>query len=248
MTIPKKIHHVSLFYGNQNQQLREKCIQSWENNLPEYEIVEWNENSIDLAQIIKTNIYVRECYRRKLWPFVSDYIRLMILKDYGGIYLDSDVEVVSSFDHLLENDFFIGLETSDRLGCGVIGCSKSHPLISKVLDFYETQIMKSSMFVIPDIMTKLFKEEYQIERLKNTKHQFKDATILPSNYFYPYYYTESFDTSCITPETISIHWWHKEGHWHKRNLNFLQTKHMSTLRRTEFLTRKYVKQLIGMNK
>ncbi|MFP3393795.1 glycosyltransferase, partial [Brevibacillus sp. SIMBA_076] len=84
----------------------EKCIESWEKHLPDYEFVEWNEENFD----INCNQFVKEAYEEKKWAFVSDYVRLWALYHYGGIYLDTDVEVLKGFDAFLGHDSFSGFE------------------------------------------------------------------------------------------------------------------------------------------
>ena len=99
--IPKKIHYC-WFGGKPMPENGQKCILSWRKWLPDYEIKEWNEDNFD----IHINQYCHEAYDNKKWAFVSDVARLYALVTEGGIYMDTDVEVLRSFDDLLENDFF----------------------------------------------------------------------------------------------------------------------------------------------
>ena len=105
--IPKVIHYC-WFGGNPLPELAIKCIASWKNHLPDYEIKEWNESNFDVYRIV----YTTEAYRLKKYAFVSDYARFWILYNYGGIYFDTDVEVIQSMDNFFVNCF---LGMLDRL-------------------------------------------------------------------------------------------------------------------------------------
>ena len=100
--IPKKIHYC-WFGKNPKPQKVLDCIASWRQLLPEYEIIEWNEKNFDISQ----NMYAREAYEAGKYAFVSDFARLKILYDEGGIYLDTDIEVVQNFDEFLRHGAFI---------------------------------------------------------------------------------------------------------------------------------------------
>ena len=87
--IPKTIHYC-WFSCNPKPKLAEKCIKSWKKHCPDYEIIEWNEDNFDLST---APLYVRQAYEAKKWAFVTDYVRLKLVYDYGGIYMDTDVEL-----------------------------------------------------------------------------------------------------------------------------------------------------------
>ena len=95
--IPKKIHYC-WFGRNPKPKLAQKCMQSWHKYCNDYEIVEWNEDSFDLEA---APLYVKQAYEAKKWAFVTDYVRLYALYYHGGIYMDTDVEVLKSFDPFL---------------------------------------------------------------------------------------------------------------------------------------------------
>lgn len=225
--IPKKLHYISLFYKDENLALRQKCLDSWKSFLPEYELIEWNENNIDLKAISAENKFVKQCVKRELWPFVSDFLRVKILIEHGGIYLDTDVEVLKRFEDLRNYRMFIGLESHDRINGAVIGCEANHPVLIEMKRFYDEQILTSKLFIIPEILTHVLKGMYQIKTFENEVMYLEDIVILPTQYFYPYHFTEKFTGQCIKSETHTIHWWHKENSWSQKNLNYLLTKHMS---------------------
>lgn len=107
--IPKKIHYC-WFGRNEKSQLLLECMKSWKKFFPDYEIIEWNEDNFD----VNINTYTREAYREKKWAFVSDYARLYIVYHYGGIYFDTDVEVVRDFSKLLIRYGYLGFENTSN--------------------------------------------------------------------------------------------------------------------------------------
>lgn len=132
--IPKIIHYCWIS-ENPTSELPEEvkeCINSWKKFLPDYKIVQWNLNNINIEQ----NRYMKEAYLSKKYAFVSDYIRLYVLYNYGGIYLDTDVKVIKSFDKLLNNKVFMGFETLDGIATCVIGAEKESSLIKELLEIY----------------------------------------------------------------------------------------------------------------
>lgn len=111
----EKIIHYCWFGGNEKSQIIKKCINSWKKYMPEYKIMEWNEKNIDLS----FSPFVIEAYKNKKWAFVSDVIRLKVLYEYGGIYLDTDVELYESLDDLLKNnDAFFSFKINIKLILG----------------------------------------------------------------------------------------------------------------------------------
>ena len=103
--IQKKIHYCWFGHSEIPMQYKEN-IESWKKYCPDYEIIEWNENNYDITR----NKYMFQAYQNKKWGFVPDYARIDIINTYGGIYLDLDVEIIKSFDYLLQFDMFCGLK------------------------------------------------------------------------------------------------------------------------------------------
>lgn len=130
--IPKIIHYC-WFGGADKPKLFKKCLASWRKFCPDYEIREWNEDNFDVASCP----YVKEAYEAKKWAFVSDYARFKVLYEYGGIYLDTDVELLKNLDGLLSNPF-TGFEESDSVATGLImGCEKGDGLCAEMTEEYE---------------------------------------------------------------------------------------------------------------
>lgn len=112
--IPKKIHYC-WFGRNPLPELAVRCIESWKKYCPDYEIIEWNEDNYDINKIS----YVKEAYQARKWAFVTDYVRLDVVNQYGGIYLDTDVELLKSLDPLLKYKSFFGMEEGKFIATGL---------------------------------------------------------------------------------------------------------------------------------
>ena len=112
--IPKIIHYIWLG-GKPKPNVVNICINSWREKLSDYEIIEWNEKNLKLDEISSKNKFFSECRKRKLWAYMADYLRLWILYQYGGIYIDTDMQIIRSLDSLLDCDFWIGEEQKIKL-------------------------------------------------------------------------------------------------------------------------------------
>ncbi|MGL4897193.1 MAG: glycosyltransferase family 32 protein, partial [Cetobacterium sp.] len=119
----KKIHYIWLGKGSKPN-IMDICINSWREKLPNYEIIEWNEENLDFYNEIKKNRFLEECYKRKLWAFLSDYFRVKVLYENGGIYLDSDMQILKSLDRFLDDKLFLGMEDENQPSAGIIGAKK----------------------------------------------------------------------------------------------------------------------------
>ncbi len=132
--IPRVIHYC-WFGENQLPPLAEKCIASWKKYCPDYKIICWNEKNYDITK----NTYVREAYEAKKWAFVSDYVRLDVIYNHGGIYFDTDVELLKNIDELLKNETcFLGTEEPGIIATGLgFGAEKNDHNIKLMLEEYE---------------------------------------------------------------------------------------------------------------
>ena len=111
--IPKIIHYC-WFGKKEKSSLAKKCIESWRKYCPDYEIIEWNEENFDLAQYP----YIQWCYKNEKWAFLSDFARLLIIGQHGGIYFDTDVELLRNPDELLQYKAFYGFENKQYINTG----------------------------------------------------------------------------------------------------------------------------------
>lgn len=130
--IPKKIHYIWVGNNKKSSDI-EKCIKSWSKYLKDYEIIEWNENNFDMT----SHPFLKSAYDSKKWAFVSDYIRAYVIYHEGGIYLDTDVLLLDNFDNFLSHAAFVGFENKEHPFTAVFGAQKHHPLLKKILDYYD---------------------------------------------------------------------------------------------------------------
>lgn len=202
--IPKLVHYC--WFGNQDMPIDlKKYVSNWKYILKDYEIIEWNENNFDVYSLPFTS----EAYDAKKWAFVSDYVRAYVLYNYGGIYLDADMEIIRSIDPLLENEAFCAFESGNYLGTAALGCKCNNPWIKDMLDVYiDKHFIKpdGSLDMTPNVrfFTSITEEKYNLKK-NNSFQQLGDVTVYPSDYFYPKKFHS--DTAEITDDTIGIHHW-----------------------------------------
>lgn len=209
--IPKVIHYC-WFGGKRKPKLIRDCIKSWKLHMPDYEIVEWNEKNSDFA-----SPFVREAYKLKKWAFVADFIRLKVLCENGGIYLDTDMMVIKPFDDLLFNECFFGAEDIDFISCGIIASNKNNEFIKECLLRYEfinlNQKTNLSEIVIPKIITDVFRNKYNFFLPFNKKVEQDILVIYPISYFYSLPYKDKQDVSnyknYLSVESFAVHLWNE---------------------------------------
>lgn len=210
--IPKVIHYC-WFGGNSKNDVIEKCIASWRKFCPDYEIVEWNESNYDVAK----HPFMKKAYESKKWAFVSDYARVDILYHNGGVYLDTDVELIAGLDSFLQYDFYAGFESESFVAFGLgFGSVEGHPVLKDILEYYDGLEFPESEFDIsmvscPRIQTDALKRRGMV--CNNQNQVVGDCHIFSTEYFCPM----SFKTgeTAITENTASIHHfdmsWNTEG-------------------------------------
>lgn len=184
--IPKKIHYCWLS-NDEFPPLIERCIASWNNILTDYEFILWDTNRFDLD----TNLWVKQAFEAKKYAFAADYIRLYALYHHGGIYLDSDVEVIKKFDDLLHLPYFIGTEGESVVEAGVFGSEKGSNWISDCLSYYDDRhFIKEDgsldTLPLPRIMMKQISKNMQInEGNKNMIFNLPNDEYLKNLYMFP---------------------------------------------------------------
>lgn len=215
--INKKLHYI-WFGGKPKSKLTEICINSWRRKCLDYEIIEWNEDNVDLIKLCKECTFLKKCVELKLWAFVSDFLRLYVLFNEGGIYLDTDVEIVQPFnEEILSNDMFIGLENNYYVGTSVIGAKKGNVVIKRLLGFYYDEIWKVSYFNNPIIFKNVFEREPELS---------KKCRIYSQDYFSPYVPNERNNCLVDKNNTYCIHWYTADWNMSKKGYVFLNTKHL----------------------
>lgn len=208
--IPKTIHYCWFGRGNYSD-LAIKCMKSWKERLPDYQIVLWNEDNFD----VNMNDYVRQAYEQKKYAFVSDYVRLYALYHYGGIYLDSDVEVIKSIDEFLHHRAFLGYEKMELLQTGVMAAEKGHPWIKEILDEYNDKkfiLENNELNTVPnpEVITKKTIEIYGLIPNGQYRVLLDDIHIYPIEYFCAKdWYTGEVK---VNEQTCMIH--HFSGSWY----------------------------------
>ncbi len=206
--IPRVIHYC-WFGENHFSEQALKCIRSWKRYCPDYKIIEWNESNFD----IHCNQYVEQAYSLKKWAFVSDYARLSVIYNEGGIYLDTDVELLKGLDDLIVSEAFFAQEIGGMVNTGLgFGAEKGNIVVKKMMDEYENVkfILKNDeidMLPCPIRNTKVL---YDFGYRKNGKTQtVKNVTIYAADFFCPFDYIKK--RMKLTANTYSIH--HYEGTW-----------------------------------
>lgn len=203
--IPKIIHYC--WFGNGPKGKKEiKCIESWKKFCPDYKIIEWNESNIDIS----SNDYIKEAYANKKYAFVTDYVRLYAMYNYGGIYMDTDVEIIKPIDDFLLDKAFSGFESSGLIPTGIMASEKGFKLYKEFLDYYtDKHFVKENgtldMTTNVTIMTNIL-EKYGLV-LNNCKQTINEWTLYPSDYFCPL--DNSTGKLNITSNTCTIHWFAK---------------------------------------
>lgn len=198
--IPKTVHYC-WFGRGEKPKLARKCIASWKKFCPDYEIIEWNEENFDVAM----NGYTKMCYEEKKYAFLSDYARLVIVAEHGGLYFDTDVELVKSPDELLSKDAFFGFENEAYVNTGLGFGSVSHgSVVEAMLAEYDTLLDgKNDTIGCPKLNTKAL---VQLGLVQNGLEQkVQDAVIYPPVFFNPY--DSATGELKRTSETVSIHWY-----------------------------------------
>jgi len=189
--IPKVIY-TCWFGDNPKNGVITKCNESWYSQLPDYSIVEYNQDNFDLT----CNSFIKQCYIKRKFAFISDYVRVWTLHKFGGIYLDSDVEVLKNLDKFLDNTIFTGKETDELWATAVMGCLTEYGGLKELVDYYDEK--------------KYTKKEKANTRLLSTFfRKTKEANIYDIDVFCPFNHREKIPTP--TENSYTIH--HFNGSW-----------------------------------
>ena len=198
--IPRKIHYC-WFGRGKKPKLAKKCIESWKRFCPDYEIIEWNEDNFDINQYE----YVKYCYREKKWAFLSDFVRLIFVYEQGGIYFDTDVELIKSPNELLKYEAFYGFENKEIIATGLgFGAEKEHKTVKEMIDIYLSFNQKADgsfeLIGCPNINTQVIDNFGLVKG--GVRQNIGGAEIFPVDYFNPL--NDATGKLCITENTIAI--------------------------------------------
>lgn len=216
--IPKIIHY-SWFSGEEFPADIKACMKTWKEILPDYEFILWDAKKLSELN----NTFANEAVSVKKWAFASDFVRLYAVYTYGGIWIDTDIEMYKSFDPFLKHRMFIGRESNENWVLGsnystvslltshCFGAEPKHPFLKLCLDFYSDrhflrtlnvdypQILRYDMLILPMLQAELarlwgYKWEYEFNKIQNLK---EDLVIYPYDYFDNPKYTGMKNVVCI---------------------------------------------------
>ena len=214
--IPKIIHYC-WFGGGPLPEKDRRCIESWKKMCPDYTIMQWDETNYDISK----NRYMKEAYDAKKWGFVPDFARLDIVYEHGGVYLDTDVELIRNLDDLLHNKAVMGFEDGKMVNPGsCVAAEKNHPALKQLMEMYNhlTFLQEDGSYNLTPspVMNTDFLLKYGLKQ-DNTKQIVADITIYPTEYFCP----KDFFTGklTLTNSTYSIHWFNAS--WQAPKQKFL---------------------------
>ncbi len=219
-----KIIHFCWFGGNPLPYEVKKCIASWRKFAPDYKIVKWDESNFN----IDCHPFVKSAYQAKAWAFVTDYVRLKVVLKYGGVYLDTDVELLKNIDFLLHNKAYVGVQQDKNLintGLG-FGSEKGNIVIKKMLEKYDDVTFcseKKSELACPKLNTQVI-EQFGY-KYSNKICKLEDITVYPSEFFDPLAPGNSSE-NLLSPNTTSIHhyaasWYSPKAQWKRKIIRFI---------------------------
>ena len=218
--IPRLIHYCWFGNGDIPEQ-QKKYLESWKNFCPDYEIIKWSEDNYDITN----NQYVYEAYQNGKWAFVSDFVRIDVVNRYGGVYLDTDVELVKPLDELLHFNGFMGFETGTHVASGLgFGSVKGHAILEATIDCYSRlRFLRENgqldLTPCPMRQTKVL-EKYGLRKNNELQELEKGFMILPT----PFLGGMNWGTRRIeiTDSTYAIH--HYAGSWVDDKDGFLRRR------------------------
>lgn len=231
--IPKIIHYC-WFGGNELPEMAKRCINSWKQVLPEYKIMRWDESNFD----VNCNTYVKEAYENKKYAFVADYVRLYAMYTYGGIYMDTDVEVLKPLDKFLVNKAFSGFENYMNIPTGIMACEKGYRDFKELLSYYNNRhfVREDGTFDLTTNVEIITNYYLKYGLMQNNKDQtVHDFTLFTNIVFCP----EKDEVNSDYMEYIyTIH--HKYGSWleHPRNNDNIKFK-------LKLIIKRYAKKILG---
>jgi hypothetical protein len=221
--IPKIIHYCWFGRGEMPKQMK-KCLKSWKKHCPDWEIIQWNEDNFD----IDGTPWTKQAYEAKKYAFVADYVRLWALKEYGGVYLDTDVELVKNLDCFAELEGYVGFACTLGLSTGLVGAVKEHPYILKWFEYYRGRsfLTDTGMDIEPntEYSTQLLTDRGL--KLNDEKQTVFGMTVYPQTYFCPLY-VDSFK-HVKSPDTYAIHYFLATWRSEKARKSFKRAKWRGT--------------------
>lgn len=223
--IPKTIHYIWVG-NNEIPDFYLECMSTWRKYAPEFDIILWNEEKIKLT--FGNLDFLTKMLNKKKYAFASDYIRCLILERFGGIYLDTDIELIKDISELCNNTGFIGLESPGMPACGIMGAVNDFWFFTELKD---AVVRADGLVTIPQLAKKILSEKGSLKEKNEAPFMLSDVKIFPEKYFYPYnpYAPNGRDQLMykdITEKCYCIHHWAKS--WKlsliERAIKFLKKK------------------------
>ena len=243
--IPKIIHYC-WFGRGEMPRIMKKCLKSWKKFCPDWEIVRWDEDSFD----VDSTLWAKQAYEAKKYAFVADFVRIKALAEQGGVYLDTDQELIKPLEPFLKHRVFLGFMDDKNISAGVIGTEKGHPLMANMLDYYRDRpfLTDSGIDIKPNTnwMTEILTEQGLI--MNDQFQMIGDVAVYPQTYFCP--------TSCVSienksgPDTVSLHHWAMTWRTKKAKRDFArvkrhQRKWYRALEWLRYLPNRIIRKLFG---
>lgn len=202
--IPRVIHYC-WFGRKEKPKLAKKCIESWEAFCPDYEIIEWNEDNYDVCK----TPYTKYCYENKKWAYLSDYVRLEVVCRHGGIYFDTDVELIAPIDRFLGHEAFFAFEDPKTIATGLgFGAEKNSRYLRAMMEEYAFPTEGDVVLrACPALNTRALLPFGLV--CDGSMQQHEGLLILPIEYMNPY--DDPTGRLRITENTVSIHWYSKSA-------------------------------------
>jgi len=236
-----KIIHYCWFGNKKMDNYTLSCIKSWQEHFPDYQIKVWNENNFDV------NIcdYTKEAYEAKQYAFVSDYVRLYVLYNYGGIYFDTDYEVFKNFENLLNADLTLGFESPGKVQTAMMFSKKNNPILLHLMQYYNKEHFITKDKNISQITNVEITSNYLLTlglKENNSYQKFNNIEVYPTEFFCPI----DFNSGCIniTKETMGIHSF--AGSW-LNNEQQIYFKNKRKFGRKEAINRRLLLQHASLN-
>lgn len=205
--IPKIVHYVWVGPAPFPEDAAER-VEAWRRMLPDYEFMFWHEGTIDF-----TPRFVRQAYGVGAYNRVANYVRFAVLEQFGGVYMDHDVELLKSFDLLLGDGFFAGFQTWDTtvvdvVNTAILGSEPGHPLARRMLAALDARNGADEVGsgTGPGLLSRVLREDGPLAP-QETPFDFHGVKLYPPRYFYPYEWFDEFDPACVTSDTVTIHHW-----------------------------------------
>lgn len=230
--IPKVINYC-WFGGNELPKETKKCIESWKKYCPGYQIVEWNESNFD----IHCHPFVESAYNSKAWAFVSDYARLKVIYDNGGIYLDTDVKVLKNLDFLLQNEMYVGIQQQGEYcntGLG-FGAYKQHPIVKQMMEKYDGLKYSDDVkekIACPYLNDSVIKENGYI--FSNDIKRLKNMTVYPPKYIDPIAPGDTCNLLCNDSFSVSLYsasWTSKSNRIKRKIFNLIGQDRVNAIKK-----------------